>query len=71
LINQGGYKLSEEQIEKKGIMHSLKQGIHNIQESVSGMIHHGQGQEARGRDLKPSTMESQQKTHLESEHYSG
>ena len=71
LINQGGYKLSEDQIEKKGIMQSLKENIHNIKESVTGMIHHGQGQEARGRDLKPSTLESQQKTHLESEHYSG
>jgi len=69
LINQGGYKLSDEQIEKKGIMQSLKQGIHDIKESMTGMLHHGQ--EARGREMKPGTMEAEQKTHLESEHYSG
>jgi len=74
LINQGGYKLSEDQIEKKGFMQNLKQGIHNLQESVTGMLHHGQqqGQDTRGREMKPSSqLETESKTHLESEHYSG
>jgi len=70
LINQGGYKLTEEQhIEKKGIMQSLKQGISDIRGSMTGLLHHGQ--EARGRDMKPSTMESEPKTEIESEHYQG
>jgi len=73
LINQGGYKLSEDQIQKTGFVQNLKQGIHDIKESVTGMLHHGQqqAQEARGRDMKPSSLESQSKAQVESEHYSG
>jgi len=41
LIQQGNYKLSDDMIlEKKGFMESIKQGIHDIKESVSGMMGH-------------------------------
>ena len=72
LIEQGHYKLSPDQIEKKGLLQNLKQGMNDIKASVTGMLHHGQQQvQERGRDMKPSTMEAESKTHLESEHYSG
>jgi len=73
LIQQGNYKLSEEQtMEKKGIMESIKQGLHDIKDSVTGMMGHAQQrvQQERGREglTKPST---EPKTGLETMHYQG
>jgi len=73
LIKQGDYKLSDEQIEKRGgIISSIKQGLHDIKESVTGMMHEKR-EETRGRDMKPSTIgqETEPKTGMESMHYQG
>jgi len=73
LIQQGNYKLSEEQLlEKKGIMESIKQGLHDIKESVTGMMgHSGERIQERGREMKSNIQQSAPKTGLESEHYQG
>jgi len=77
LITQGNYKLSEEQLshEKKGIMETIKQGIHDIKESVTGMISHTHERtQERGRDTTTkTTLEKpmEPKTGLESMHYQG
>jgi len=72
LIKQGGYKLSEEQLlEKKGFMESIKQGLHDFKESVTGTIAHSHERaQERGRDLKQE-QKLEPKTGLESMHYQG
>jgi len=56
--------------EKKGIMEFLKQGIHDIKESISGMMHNRQNM-ARAGEEKPTTTTKDIPVHEGLTHYEG